>query len=243
MLSVWCGEVVYEDALRWQRDLAQARLIDDIDDVLLTLTHDPVYTAGRHADLTRTVLRDAGIRIVPVDRGGDVTYHGPGQLVAYPIVKLTDSKAVRPFVDALVVACARTAASYGLDARPDPARPGVWVGRDKIAAVGVRVDRRVTTHGLAFNVDPDLREFSAGIIPCGITDGGVTSLAALGVDASLHDVRQRVEHHLSDTLGRPLQQATPADLGLVPVQDPQDPHWQAAANAAPSITVRTSTRS
>jgi lipoate-protein ligase B len=232
MLSVWCGEVVYEEALRWQRDLAAARLADQIDDVLLTLTHDAVYTAGRHADLAHTVLRDAGIRVVPIDRGGDVTYHGPGQLVAYPIVKLADSKAIRPYVEALVEACARTARSYGLDARPDPARPGVWVGADKIAAVGVRVEHKVTTHGLAFNVAPDLREFSAGIIPCGITDGGVTSLAALGITTTMEQVRRRLVQHLADTLDRPLQPASPADLGLVSaatgVLD-----WQPPRDAAP----------
>ena len=239
LLHVWCGEVVYEDALRWQRDLAAARLDDAIDDVMLTLTHDPVYTAGRHADLARTVLRDAGIRVVPIDRGGDVTYHGPGQLVAYPIVKLADSKAVRPYVEALVEACARTARSFGLGARADQTRPGVWVGPDKIAAVGVRVERKVTTHGLAFNVDPDLREFSAGIIPCGITDGGVTSLAALGVSTTVEEVRRRLVQHLADALGRQLQPASPADLGLV-VTRPGAPDWQVAVDGAPSrVTVHT----
>ena len=237
MLHVWCGEVVYEDALRWQRDLAAARLDDAIDDVLLTLTHDPVYTAGRHADLARTVLRDAGIRVVPIDRGGDVTYHGPGQLVAYPIVKLSDSKAIRPYVEALVEACARTAQSYGLDARPDPVRPGVWVGANKIAAVGVRVERKITTHGLAFNVDPNLGEFSAGIIPCGITDGGVTSLAALGVTTTVEEVRRRLVQHLADTLGRQLQPASVADLGLVRTRTGA-PDLQPAEDAAP-LTVHT----
>ena len=214
MLSVWCGEVVYEEALRWQRLLADARADDAIDDVLLTLTHDPVYTAGRHADLAHNLLGHTGVRVVEIDRGGDVTYHGPGQLVAYPIVKLTDSKAVRPYVEALLEACVRTAASFGLEATADKDRPGAWVGRDKIAAVGVRVDRRVTTHGLAFNVDPDLGQFTAGIIPCGIPDAGVTSLAALGVDASMDEVRHRLIAFLSETLDRPLQPARPQDLGL-----------------------------
>ncbi len=214
MLSVWCGEVVYEEALRFQRLLVDARVADTIDDVVLTLTHDPVYTAGRHADLAANLRGSTGVRVVPVDRGGDVTYHGPGQLVAYPVVKLADAKAVRAYVDALVDACVRTARSYGVDARPDGDRPGVWVGRDKLAAVGVRVDRRVTSHGLAFNVDPDLAEFSAGIVPCGIADAGVCSLASLGVDTTLDEVRHRLVAALGDTLGRRLQSATPADLGL-----------------------------
>lgn len=214
MLSVWCGEVVYEQALSWQRQLAEARAADTIDDVLLTLTHDPVYTAGRHADLAHNLLGDVGVRVVEVERGGDVTYHGPGQLVAYPIVKLDDAKAARAYVDALVDACVRTARSYGVDARPDHERPGVWVGTDKLAAVGVRIANRVTTHGLAFNVDPDLGQFRAGIVPCGISDAGVCSLASLGVDADLEQVRRRLVTHLADTLGRRVQAATPADIGL-----------------------------
>ena len=214
MLSVWCGEVVYEEALRWQRLLVAARAADAIDDVLLTLTHDPVYTAGRHADLTTNLLADVGVRVVEVERGGDLTYHGPGQLVAYPIVKLDSSKAIRAYVEALVGACVDTAASYGIDARPDNDRPGVWVGNAKLAAVGVRVTERVTMHGLAFNVDPDLQQFRAGIIPCGIADAEVCSLASLGVTTTLAEVRRRLVAHLGARLQRPLQSATPADLGL-----------------------------
>ena len=214
MLSVWCGEVVYEEALRWQRLLVQSRRDDEIDDVLLTLTHDPVYTAGRHADLAHNLLGDVGVRVVEVERGGDLTYHGPGQLVAYPIVKLADSKAIRPYVEALIDACVLTAQSFDLDARADRDRPGVWVGTDKLAAVGVRVTGHVTMHGLAFNVDPDLSLFRAGIVPCGIADAGVCSLQSLGVETTMAEVRRRVVAHLSDGLNRPVQPATPADLGL-----------------------------
>lgn len=213
MLVVDCGEVRYEEALRWQRLLVAARADDAIDDVLLTLTHDRVYTAGRHADVGAHVLGTRDVRVVPIDRGGDVTYHGPGQIVAYPIVALTQPKAVRAHVTALEAACVRTAADFGVRAHPDRERTGVWVGDEKIAAIGIRVDRGVTSHGLAFNVDPDLADF-AGIIPCGIADAGVTSLAALGVRASLEEVRRRLVHHLGDTLGRRLQQASAADLGL-----------------------------
>ena len=211
---MWCGEVVYEEALRWQRLLVTARSNDEIDDVLLTLTHDPVYTAGRHADLATNLRADVGVRVVNVERGGDLTYHGPGQLVAYPIVKLADSKAIRPYVDALVNSCVQVAQSFGVDARPDTERPGVWVGNDKLAAVGVRVSGHVTMHGLAFNVDPDLDLFGAGIIPCGIADAGVCSLASLGVDTTMTDVRRRLVAALADNLGKPVQPATPADLGL-----------------------------
>jgi lipoyl(octanoyl) transferase len=214
VLSVWAGEVRYEEALRWQRLLADARADDAIDDVLLTLTHDRVYTAGRRADLGN-VLGTRDIRVVRTDRGGDVTYHGPGQLVAYPILRLTDSRAVRPYVRALEQSCVRTAASFGVTAAPDDRRPGVWVGDDKLVAVGVRIERGVTRHGLAFNVDPDLDDY-AGLIPCGITDGGVCSLQSLGVDTTVEEVRRRLVAHLGDTLDRRLQPARPADLGLLP---------------------------
>jgi lipoyl(octanoyl) transferase len=213
MLTVHCGEVRYEEALRWQRLLVEARAADEIDDVLLTLTHDPVYTAGRHANTAAHVLGTRDIRVVPIDRGGDVTYHGPGQLVAYPILRLAHAKAVRPYVEALEEACVRTAASFGVEARPDRQRTGVWVGDAKLVAIGIRVDGRVTSHGLAFNVNPALEDFT-GIVPCGIADAGVTSLAALGVDTTLLEVRRRLVGDLGDLLDRPVQQASPADLGL-----------------------------
>ncbi len=203
-----CGEVVYEDGLAWQRSLWQRRVEDAIGDVLLTLTHDPVYTAGRHADLDRNLLRDdTGVRVVEVERGGDLTYHGPGQLVAYPIVALGSSKDVRWFVDALLEACRRTVAAFGVVATVDARRPGLWVDGRKLAAVGVRLDRSVTFHGLALNVAPDLDQFRAGIIPCGITDAGLCSLASLGVDTDLEEVRE----HLVRELGTTLQRTVVAD--------------------------------
>lgn len=214
---VACGEVVYEDALAWQRRLWLERVEDRIGDVLVTLTHDPVYTAGRHADLDRNLVRrDTGVRVVEVERGGDLTYHGPGQLVAYPVLKLPSSKAVRGFVEALLEACRACAAAYGLDAVVDPDRPGVWVGGDKIAAVGVRVDRHVTFHGLAFNVDCDLAQFTAGIVPCGIQGAGVASLASLGVETTVDDVRHRLVSELSASLRRPIAPADAADDALGP---------------------------
>lgn len=221
MLAVHCGRVVYEDALRWQGQLVASRQEDAIDDVLLTLEHDRVYTAGRHADLAANVLGTATIRIVEADRGGDVTYHGPGQLVAYPILRLAEPRAVRSYVQALEDACVRTAGDFGVRAQPSYAldadarrRTGVWVDGEKLAAVGVRVERGITSHGLAFNVSPDLEDY-AGIVACGIADAGVCSLASLGVDASLADVRGRLVGHLADTLGRPVHDVRPADLGLV----------------------------
>lgn len=216
-----CGEVVYEDALAWQRDLWRQRVDDRIGDVLLTLTHDPVYTAGRHADLDRNLVRrDTGVRVVEVERGGDLTYHGPGQLVAYPVLKLPSSKHVRGFVEVLLEACRACAAAYGHEAVVDPDRPGVWVGGDKIAAVGVRVDRHVTFHGLAFNVDCDLAQFTAGIIPCGIQGAGVASLASLGVETTVDEVRRQLVTELSISLGRPIEPVEMAPSAALEAPDP-----------------------
>src|SRR5690606_3948797 len=125
--------------------LVAARTADEIDDVLLTLTHPPVYTAGRHADLDRNVTgARPDIPVMPIDRGGDVTYHGPGQLVAYPIIRLAQRRGIKAYVRALERAVARTVGSYGIAAGPREGYPGVWVGRDKICAIGVRVSAGVT---------------------------------------------------------------------------------------------------
>lgn len=213
MLAVHCGTVAYGEALRWQRLLVQARQEDTIEDVLLTLEHERVYTAGRHANIAAHVLDTRGVPVVQVDRGGDVTYHGPGQLVAYPIIRLHAVRAVRAYVGALEEACVRTAADFGVRARPEQRRTGVWVGGQKLAAVGIRVNRGVTSHGLAFNVTTDLADF-AGIVPCGIAGAGVCSLSSLGVAASVADVRGAIVRHLADTLDRAVTHVRPRDLGL-----------------------------
>lgn len=214
MLAVDCGRVVYEEALRWQRLLASARAEGSIGDVLLTVEHEAVYTAGRHADLAANLLGTRpAIPVIAVERGGDVTYHGPGQLVAYPIIELAHAKAVRSYVEALEAACVAVAASYDIHAHADRARTGVWVGQEKLAAIGIKVEGRVTHHGLAFNVDPDLDDF-AGIVPCGIADRGVCSLASLGIDATFDEVRRRLVDALGRALSRTVQHARPADLGL-----------------------------
>lgn len=202
MLHLAAGLAPYPAGSAWQDELHARRVADEIDDVLLTLEHEPVYTAGRHADLERnlTGLR-ADIPVVDVDRGGDVTYHGPGQLVAYPIVRLDDPRDVRGYVAALEAACAVVAASFGVEARTRPEYPGLWVGQEKLAAIGVRVHRGVTKHGLALNVAPDLDHFD-GIVPCGIRDGGVCSLRSLGADAPLEEVRERLVDALARALRR-----------------------------------------
>ncbi|HVL97912.1 MAG TPA: lipoyl(octanoyl) transferase LipB [Egibacteraceae bacterium] len=215
MLAVDCGRLTYADGLRWQRALVSARRADAVDDVLLSCEHEPVYTAGRHADVAAHVLGTRPIPVVAVDRGGDVTYHGPGQLVVYPIVRLRARRAVRAYVEALEEACVRTAAAYGIVARPDRRRTGVWVGGEKLAAIGIRVEDGVTSHGLAFNVTTDLDDF-AGIVPCGIRDAGVCSLASLGVATTVADVGPRLLVELARALDRDLRFASPDEVGMTP---------------------------
>lgn len=213
MLAVDCGAIDYTTALRWQHQLVRERQADTIGDVVLTCEHQPVYTAGRNADIAGHVLGTRDIPVLRVDRGGDVTYHGPGQLVAYPIMRLHQPRAVRAYVAALAQACVRTAADFGVHAEAGR-RVGVWVGEDKLAAIGIRIDRGVTSHGLAFNVHPCLDDF-AGIVPCGIRDAGVCSLASLGVDTSVAAVRARMLTHLASSLGCPLRHVRRDQLGLV----------------------------
>ena len=214
MIAVECGRIGYEDALRLQHDLVVRRGAGDVDDLLLVCEHDRVYTAGRHADLTN-VLGTSDIPVVRADRGGDVTYHGPGQVVVYPIIQLSGPRRVRTYVAALEQACIAVAGAYGIAATVDHARPGVWVGGDKLAAIGVRIQRAATSHGLAFNVHPDLGDY-AGIVACGLADAGACSLASLGVNARVDDVGRRLVAALSTTLERPVTAwTTPARFGSV----------------------------
>jgi lipoyl(octanoyl) transferase len=201
MIAVDCGRIAYPRALRLQNDLVAQRTAGRVDDVLLVCEHDPVYTAGRHADVATNVIDAAQIPVVRVDRGGDITYHGPGQVVVYPIVRLSGPRRVRTYIAALQRACVAVAAEYRIGAHVADGRPGVWVGNDKLAAIGVRIRRGATSHGLAFNVDPNLGHY-AGIVPCGITDAGVCSLASLGVTATVDRVGRQLVDALSATLAR-----------------------------------------
>ena len=195
----------YETCLAWQTKLVAARQRDLIPDVLLAVTHPPVYTAGKHADLATNVLGTRpDIPVVPIDRGGDVTYHGPGQVVAYPIMKRGRRGVAKAHVEAMEEAIIRVCADLGVTAVRRPDYPGVWVDTGeafpaKICAVGVRITDGVTKHGLAFNVAVNLDDYT-GIIPCGIVDGFVTSLDALGVNIHLEIARDLVIESLGDTL-------------------------------------------
>jgi lipoic acid synthetase len=199
----WLGRVPYREA-----DALQRALHEHTDEqYLLLLEHPHVYTLGSKADLTHVLVDPAsvGAELLHVDRGGDVTYHGPGQLVGYPIVSLSEWKAgqrdvvayVRRLEDVLVDALA----DFGIAAARSDGYTGVWVGDEKVAAIGVRVARGRTRHGFALNVDPDLGMFSH-IVPCGITDRGVTSMTRLlGTAPDLRDVVDRVVAHLHAKFG------------------------------------------
>ena len=217
------GRVPYEHALAWMRGLVELRHAGAIPDVVLTLEHPPVYTAGRHADVEAHVHAEGApgarpdIPLVRTDRGGDVTYHGPGQLVAYPVVRLRDGKSARKFVRAMERAIITVLAHYGLEGVPgeDLHRPGVWVDGEKIAAIGVRVSGGVSSHGLALNVDPELADFG-GIVPCGIADAGVCSLASRGVRASLDEVAALLVPALGAELGRDARRALDDEVPVPP---------------------------
>ena len=184
----WLGRVPYRVAWDLQKQLAAARAGGRIGDQLLLLEHPAVLTLGRNADdghvlASETVLAQRGIELLRVERGGEVTYHGPGQLVAYPIVRLTDrALLLRPYVRALEAALAATCAAHGVAAGRRDGHPGCWVDPDgstprKIGALGVRVERGVTYHGVALNVSVDLRDFEL-IDPCGMPGLVSTSIAS-----------------------------------------------------------------
>lgn len=210
--ATWLGRVGYLEGWRLQEAVA-ARVRGGGADRVLLLEHDPVYTIGRRgtaANLTASPseLRAHGASVYRVDRGGDITYHGPGQLVGYPVVALGEAPDLVAYVRALEGALADALATYGVAARPIPHKTGVWVDLPggapaKIAAIGVRVSRGVTTHGVALNVSTDLAAFSR-MIPCGFVHE-VTSLERLGIRADLREVAGRLAEALALRLGRTLR--------------------------------------
>jgi lipoyl(octanoyl) transferase len=176
------GAVDYAAALKLQDALVAARLRDEIGDTLLLLEHPHVFTLGRGADERFIIAAPAGVPRFRVSRGGQVTYHGPGQLVGYPILKLEGaSRDVLGYLRGLEQVTIDALAQFGIAAERRPGLTGVWVRGRKLASIGVGIRRWVTCHGVAINVAPDLRYFDA-IVPCGIAGCEMTSLAALGHD-------------------------------------------------------------
>ena len=204
-LGFAAAAVPYAEAWDLQRRLHTRRVADEIGDVVLLLEHPAIYTAGK-----RTEPQDRpvdGTPVVDVDRGGRITWHGPGQLVAYPIVALPESVYVVDYVRRLEESLIRTCADLGVTTGRVRGRSGVWLPvtddrpERKVAAVGVRVSRGVTMHGVALNCDNDLRAYDA-IVPCGIADAGVTSLSAeLGRRVGVADAVPVLESHLARLLG------------------------------------------
>jgi lipoate-protein ligase B len=206
------GRVEYGEALEVQRELARRRAAGTIPDTLLLLEHEPVYTTGRRGpgENLRVAASALGAPLVETDRGGDITFHGPGQVVAYPIVALRETGlSVVGFVRRLEDVVVRTLGRLGMPAGTDCEHTGVWMGGDKIAAIGIRVGKPlgaagewVTTHGLALNVDVDLGWFER-IVPCGIADRGVTSVAALeGSAPSVEEVAPMLADDFGEVFGR-----------------------------------------
>jgi len=205
----WLGRLPYAEAWDLQRAFWEGRVTGRTsDDYVLLVEHPPVYTVGRNGDDSNLleapeVLAAAGAEVHHVDRGGDVTFHGPGQLVGYPIVHLDDAKRIVPYVRSLEDALITAAGDLGVEAWREPGFTGVWTRLGKLAAIGVRVSRGVTMHGFALNVDPDLTWFGR-INPCGITDRSVTSLSALlGRRVSLEEAAGAVVPRLAAALGYP----------------------------------------
>jgi len=195
------GRVSYAAGLELQRQLVEQRSAGEIGDQLLLLEHPPVITLGvksrndrAHVVATADALEAEGVEVFETGRGGDVTYHGPGQLVGYPIVDLKPDRCdVHKYVRDLEEVMIRTAAVFGVEASRLPGLSGAWVGNEKLAAIGVRIARWITSHGFAFNVNTSLNHFDF-IVPCGIADRGVTSLQKLlGHPVPMHEVEDATE--------------------------------------------------
>jgi lipoyl(octanoyl) transferase len=194
------GLVPYAEGLELQKRLVEERKNDSIPDQLLLLEHPPVITLGvkvrgdrSHVLATPAALESAGVELCESGRGGDVTFHGPGQLVGYPVIDLRPDRCdVHRYVRDLERVMIDAAAQFGVAAGRVAGLTGAWVGQDKLAAIGVRISRWITSHGFAFNVSPDLSHFGL-IVPCGIVDRGVTSLERLtGRTVRIRDVEDAV---------------------------------------------------
>ena len=202
MRVIHAGLVEYHTALATQRTIHSEVSQSSLENTLILLEHPSVYTAGRRT-LDSEKPMD-GTPVVDVDRGGKITWHGPGQLVGYPIVRLANPHELVGFVRTIEAALIKVCNEYGITAQCISKRSGVWVvdsrGERKIAAIGIRVAKGVTMHGFALNVNPDMSAFEQ-IIPCGIADADVTSLAMeLGRDVSVSDVAPIVQRHMIDAL-------------------------------------------
>jgi len=222
-LGFGADAVPYPKALELQRELHELRVRGEIPDTCLMLEHPAVYTAGKRTSPEDRPAGDAGAPVIDVDRGGKITWHGPGQLVAYPIIALDEPVDVVAYVRATEDVMIRTCADFGVEAVRVEGRSGAWVPGTgarpdrKVGAVGLRVARGVTMHGIAINCDCDLSWFGR-FVPCGISDAGVTSLSAeAGRDISVAEVLEVAERHLADVLGHGTFRRVDGVTELIPV--------------------------
>ena len=208
---IWLGRIGYVEALERQQAAARS-LASGGEETLFLLEHEPVYTLGRNASTqdilwTSETRRAAGIEVFETNRGGKVTYHGPGQLVGYPIVDLSpDRKDVKRYVTDLEEVLIRALSEFGITASRSDRKDrvtSVWVGNDKIAAIGVHIARWITTHGFALNIANEALNNFSGIVPCGIFDGGVTSIEReSGRSVSVASVAKTVARTFGEVFGR-----------------------------------------
>jgi lipoyl(octanoyl) transferase len=201
------GIIDYKEAWDFQKEIFSEKLLGNIDDVLLLLEHPNTYTLGKTADKqnlkgSEVYLRENHISVYDIDRGGDITYHGPGQIVGYPIIDLNNWYAdAHKYLRALEEVIIKTCTEYNLQCERNPNYTGVWVNDKKIAAIGIKISRWITMHGFAFNVNTDLNLFD-GIIPCGIRDKAVTSLKyELKMNIDISKVKQQLLNNFAEIFG------------------------------------------
>jgi lipoyl(octanoyl) transferase len=221
-LIVELGLMAYAEAWELQKRIVAARKVNAVEDVLLLCEHPHVITLGRNGKrenllASENVLRQKGVELHATDRGGDITYHGPGQLVGYPILNLgAIRRDVVWYVRMLEEAMIRTTAEFGVTAGREPGKTGVWVkgghASEKLAAIGVHLSRWVTSHGFAYNVSTDLRYFDL-IVPCGIADRKATSLEKLlGHSVEEKEVASGIARNLGELFGLEMKEATRQEL-------------------------------
>jgi lipoate-protein ligase B len=210
LLTCHLGTVAYREAVTLQERLRERVQAGELPDLLLLLEHPPVYTTGRRSEPGELPLTNE-IEVVETDRGGKLTYHGPGQLVGYPIMHVPN---VRAFVETMERALVGALREAGVDAHVRAGREytGVWVADRKVASIGIHVSRRVSMHGFAVNVDNDLTPFG-DVIACGLPDVRMTSLAAEGVAEGIDCFRKRAAHAFAREFGRRQRIVTPRRLG------------------------------
>ncbi len=199
----YAGRLPYAEALALQKETVRRRVAKEIPDTLILVEHPPVITMGKMAKQEHIVGRRDDVEVVTTSRGGDVTYHGPGQIVGYPIVDLTAINLdLKKYLEGLEEVMIRSVAPYGIQAGRTPGMTGAWVGDRKIGAIGVRVEKWVTSHGFALNATTDLGGFDL-IIPCGLQGKGVTSIAReTGRDVDLDELRRSVAANFGQVFGR-----------------------------------------